>query len=352
MRSIVILLMFFSPLSFSHAPFQVSGTLSLGAEKSVLELLLTNDTASKICLLHLPYGSKLDHEELNKSNAEIRACITKIYTLKNGSHEIAPRIKQITLIDDYDLTAILEYDTGNPKHIAIEAAHLNSIEGMFITSSSFVVKKGDAILANKLFTQQDLLLDLTAPPEAGMPSFIAFFYLGLEHIVIGFDHLLFLAGLLLTCRRWSTTAAIITSFTMAHSATLAMAALGWVTVNSQWIETLIAASVVLVGLDNLWRGEANQEPKGRWIITFIFGLVHGFGFAGVLSESGLTSGSELVVSLLGFNLGVELGQLFLASVFLIAMFQLLKLKLFRRWGPKSLSLLVIAGGLFWLIERV
>lgn len=352
MRSIFFLLIFFSHLSFSHAPFQVSGTLSLAAEKSFLDLLLTNDTASKLCLLHLPYGSKLDQEELNKSNAEILACITKIYTLKNDTNEIAPRIKQITLIDDYDLTAILEYDTANQKNMMIEASHLTAIEGMFITSSSFVVKKGDAVLANKLFTQTDFLLDLTAPTEASTPSFIAFFYLGLEHIFIGFDHLLFLGGLLLTCRRWSTTALIITSFTIAHSATLAMAALGWITLNSRWIETLIAASIVLVGMDNLWRGKANQEPKARWIITFVFGLIHGFGFASVLSESGLTSGSELVMSLLGFNLGVEAGQLLIASVFLLVLFQLLKIKFFRQWGTKSLSLLVIAGGLFWLIERI
>lgn len=352
MRSIFFLLIFFSHLSFSHAPFQVSGTLSLEPEKILLDLLLTNDTVSKLCLLHLPYGSKLDPEELKKSNVEIAACITKIYRLKDDINEIEPKINQITLIDDNDLTAALEYKTPKQRNLVIEAAHLNSIEGMFITSSSLVVKKGEAIIANKLFSQTDFLLDLKVPKEISATSFTAFFYLGLEHIFIGFDHLLFLAGLLLACRRWNTTALIITSFTIAHSTTLAMAALGWVTLNSRWVEISIAASIVLVGLDNLWRSAENQEPRARWLITFVFGLIHGFGFASVLRESGLTSGSELVISLVGFNLGVEAGQLLIATVFLLVLFQLLKLEFFRQWGTKSLSLVVIAGGFYWLIERI
>ncbi len=353
MRSIIFFLIFFlSSFSFAHAPFQVTGTLSLKNEKIILDLLLTNDTVSKLCLLHLPYGSVLNPKELKKSNNEILACIAKVYRLKDGANELTPEITQVVLIDDNDLTAVLKYPAAKQGNLSIEATHLTSIEGMFINSSSFVVKKDQEVLANKLFSQTDFLLDLSLPKETPLASFMAFFHLGVEHIFIGFDHLLFLAGLLLACRRWRTTALIITSFTIAHSITLAIAALGWVRLDSRWVEISIAASIVLVGLDNLWRSNETGEPRARWLITFVFGLIHGFGFASVLSESGLASGSQLIISLLGFNLGVEAGQLLLASVFLVLLFQLLKINLFRRWGTKTLSLGVIAGGMYWLIERI
>jgi hydrogenase/urease accessory protein HupE len=353
MRSIIaFFIFFFSSLSFAHAPFQVNGTLSLKNEKNILNLLLTNDTASKLCLLHLPYGSVLNPEELKKSNNEILACITKVYRLKDGVNELTPEITQVVLIDDNDLTAVLEYPATKQGTLSIEATHLTSIEGMFINSSSFIVNKGAEVLANKLFSQTDFLLDLSLPKETPLASFMAYFHLGVEHIFIGFDHLLFLAGLLLACRRWRTTALIITSFTLAHSITLAIAALGWVSLDSRWVEISIAASIVLVGLDNLWRSDETHEPRARWLITFVFGLIHGFGFASVLSESGLASGPQLIISLVGFNLGVEVGQLLIASVFLVLLFQLLKINLFRRWGTKLLSLGVIAGGMYWLIERI
>lgn len=156
---------------------------------------------------------------------------------------------------------------------------------------------------------------------------------GIWHIWIGFDHILFLLSLLLPAvlvlnmRRWQGvsrfgTAArevlwVVTSFTAAHSITLSLAALGLVSLPSRLVESAIALSVVLAAANNLWPVVENR----RWLVAFGFGLIHGFGFASVLAELGLPA-DALVLSLLGFNAGVELGQLAIVAGFLPVAFWL------------------------------
>lgn len=187
-------------------------------------------------------------------------------------------------------------------------------------------------------------LDLGVEPVA--PPVAAFFGIGVEHILIGADHLLFLLGLVLVARRRRDLLALVTSFTAAHSVTLSLAALGLVTLPPSLVEPAIAASVVYVGVENLVRPTAAR----RWRLTFLFGLVHGFGFAGVLAEIGLPSGQ--VGGALGlFNLGVEAGQLF---VLLLVWPALVALRRFGGWERRAvpaLSVTVALAGLVWLLER-
>jgi hydrogenase/urease accessory protein HupE len=130
--------------------------------------------------------------------------------------------------------------------------------------------------------------------------------LGLRHILSGFDHLLFLAALLLGVRRLRSVVKTVTAFTLAHSLTLSLAVVGLVDVPSAVVEPLIAASIVFVGLENLVR----EPMDSRWKLTFAFGLVHGFGFAGALRELGVGAGGTAVAAPLGwFNAGVEVGQI-------------------------------------------
>jgi hypothetical protein len=134
--------------------------------------------------------------------------------------------------------------------------------------------------------------------------------LGMEHIFTGYDHLAFLFGLLLVATtrglRGGTRyiLGVVTAFTVAHSVTLIAAGLGWVRLPSRFVESAIALSIAYVAVENL----AVREPKHRWLLTFFFGLVHGFGFASVLAEIGLPP-SGVIPSLVSFNVGVELGQL-------------------------------------------
>jgi hydrogenase/urease accessory protein HupE len=178
----------------------------------------------------------------------------------------------------------------------------------------------------------------------------AFLMLGAKHILTGYDHLLFLFSLLIVACRVTSTLKIITSFTIAHSLTLALAALDLVRVPGSVVEPIIAASIVFVGMENLVRGEM---PKGRVLLTFVFGLVHGLGFASALSEAGLgENGVGVVLPLVCFNAGVELGQLLIAALVLPLVWKIsVRPFVARRFVPACSALSILAGG-FWLVQRL
>lgn len=208
---------------------------------------------------------------------------------------------------------------------------------------------------NNTFTTElsPTLAQETAVPVNSTPSpkhsFSNFFVLGVEHIWTGYDHLLFLFGLLIVCNSFKSIAKIVTCFTLAHSLTLALATLDIVQIPSRMIEPAIAASIVYVGVENIFR---RGDPKGRWLLTFAFGLVHGFGFASVLREMQIAKAGSVVVPLVSFNLGVEAGQIVVAAIILPVFWYLRKKPQFTpRWVP-ACSVLVAAAGAFWFIQRV
>jgi hydrogenase/urease accessory protein HupE len=176
-------------------------------------------------------------------------------------------------------------------------------------------------------------------------QFTQYLWLGVAHILHGYDHVAFLLALLFV-RRFMDLLKIITAFSVAHTLTLALAALGVVSLPSRLVESIIAASIVYVAAENLWR---TAKPSHRWRITFAFGLVHGFGFATVLRELGLPA-DGLVRSLLAFNLGVELGQIAIAAV----CWPLLAWIEPRPWSARvriiTSSVLLIFGAA-WMIDR-
>jgi len=172
---------------------------------------------------------------------------------------------------------------------------------------------------------------------------------GIHHILIGPDHILFLIGLLLLGGGWKALLKIVTAFTIGHSITLSLAALNIVTPPPTVIEPAIALSIVFVGADNLVRGGGRDV---RALIALTFGLVHGFGFANVLREFGLPR-EALGWSLFSFNVGVEIGQLFI--VLLVASALTLVRKRSETIGVRVAfagSLVVIAAGTYWFVQRV
>jgi hydrogenase/urease accessory protein HupE len=176
-------------------------------------------------------------------------------------------------------------------------------------------------------------------------QFRGYLWLGVTHIFLGYDHIAFLLALLFV-RRFRDLIKIITAFTVAHTLTLALAALSIITLPSRWVESAIAVSIIYVAAENLWR---EADTSHRWRITFAFGLVHGFGFAAVLRELGLP-GDGLVRCLLAFNVGVELGQLAIAAVCWPIFLWILQ----QTWGSRARALAswgLLAFGLAWLIER-
>ena len=193
-------------------------------------------------------------------------------------------------------------------------------------------------------------MGLSAGASSKSHSFFAFLRLGVEHILTGYDHLLFLFALMVVCRDLRSIFTVITCFTVAHSITLALATLDIVRLPGRIVEPTIAATITYVGIENLVRGDA---PKWRGLITFLFGLVHGLGFADALKEFGIGSGGVgIVMPLVGFNLGVEVGQLSVAAIVLPILWQLRRNSVFvRRWVPVCSVAVTLAGG-FWMIERM
>ena len=179
---------------------------------------------------------------------------------------------------------------------------------------------------------------------------LRFVVLGFQHILDGIDHLLFLFCLIVPFRRFWTLVPIVTSFTIAHSITLIASAMG-LAPSSLWfpplIETLIALSIVFMAFENI----VGAKLERRWMVAFGFGLVHGFGFSFALSESLQFAGAHLLMSLLSFNVGVELGQLLVLAITV----PLLSF-LFKRWLPELMGTIVLSAflahtGWHWMVER-
>lgn len=195
-----------------------------------------------------------------------------------------------------------------------------------------------------------------------LATFVEFSYQGVLHIWKGLDHILFLVALLLTCvltrksGQWCEnssnkqifiqTAWIVTAFTIAHSITLTATALDFLSPNIQWVEIGIAISVLLAALNNIWP----LVLRLGWI-TFAFGLLHGMGFASVLGDLGLSQ-DYTVLSVLAFNLGVELGQLAILAIAIPVLITIKRFNWYRKWAMPSGSLGIALIALLWSIERV
>ncbi len=179
-----------------------------------------------------------------------------------------------------------------------------------------------------------------------------FVELGFQHILDGTDHLLFLLCLVLPLRRFRPLLTVVTAFTLAHSVTLIAAAYGFVP-DTLWfpplIESLIAVSIVYMALENIINGSATRH---RWMIAFGFGLVHGFGFSFALRENLQFAGSHLLSSLLAFNIGVELAQIFVLLLLIPLLAALFRFVVAERMGTIIVSALVAHTGVHWIGERV
>ena len=183
---------------------------------------------------------------------------------------------------------------------------------------------------------------------------LTYFILGVEHILEGIDHLLFVFALLLLVRDWRALVKAVTAFTLAHSITLTGATLGYMSLPQAPVEAIIALSVVFVAREIIGGERGNGGLSGRmpWIMAFAFGLLHGFGFAGALKEVGLPQ-SDVPLALLSFNLGVEAGQLvFVAAVLFAAGAARAVLRLEPRRHATTAAYAIGAIAMVWFIERM
>jgi hydrogenase/urease accessory protein HupE len=175
----------------------------------------------------------------------------------------------------------------------------------------------------------------------------SFTILGIEHILSGYDHLLFLLSLLVIGGSLRNLLKVVSAFTVAHSITLSLAVLNVVSVPSRWVESAIALSIVYVAVENLWRRD--RALRARWLVTLGFGLVHGMGFASILREAAVPR-PNIALALVSFNLGVELGQIAVVAVAFAG------LTLLARWPRAALlrpaaSAAAACVGSIWFVQR-
>jgi HupE / UreJ protein len=227
--------------------------------------------------------------------------------------------------------------------------------------SAKTISTRSAVFAASNPSQTFALSQINAVTSTG-DEFITYVADGIKHIAIGIDHILFLIALLLPAvlvraeKKWlpvddwrtaaSSVFKIVTAFTIAHSVTLSLAVMEIVRLPSRFVESAIAASVLLTAADNLWP----FLPKRRWLVAFGFGLIHGFGFASVLLDLKLPT-SALLTSLLGFNIGVELGQLALVVALMPLAYALRNTQGYSRFALRTGSVAIAAASLGWFIER-
>lgn len=237
------------------------------------------------------------------------------------------------------------------------------LSGMTITIDGLEDTKTDVLVRYELEPGQGQAQRLAPTetafvvPEAPRPLDVmaSYGFLGVEHILFGVDHLLFVLALLLLIRDLRILIGAITAFTVSHSLTLGAAALGWLNIPGPPVEAIIALSIMFVASEVLHRDPDHPRLSERapWLVSFGFGLIHGLGFGSALSEIGLPQ-DEVVLALLAFNLGVEIGQLLFIAAALL---------LWRIAGPwvaqraqaaGQLALVYGIGGVaaFWFVERV
>ncbi|MGB5620413.1 MAG: HupE/UreJ family protein [Desulfobacterales bacterium] len=250
--------------------------------------------------------------------------------------------------------ATVQYSTYQAKGDALAGGTI-TIDGLTATQIDVMVRINFAD-----GTTQSTILRPANPsytvPSPGTKAEIAWIYLrlGVEHILQGIDHLLFVLGLLLIVGSRYTLIKTITAFTIAHSITLAIATLGYASAPVPPLNAAIALSILFLGPEivRVWRGETSFTIRHPWVVAFVFGLLHGFGFASGLTTIGLAR-AEIPVALLLFNVGVEIGQLFfvLVIVLLERSFRILEIR-WPRWVEALPAYTVGSLGAFWTIQRV
>jgi hypothetical protein len=317
-----------------------------------------------IALRDLEYAIGLDADgdgaitwgELRAKHAEIAAYALARLALR-ADGRACPLSPVAHLVDEHTdgRYAVLQFAAQCPQPVAEIELRYSLFADLDPTHRGLLrARLGGEVVTGVLGPDRPRLA-LRAEGRSRWAQFLDYAREGVWHIWIGFDHVLFLVSLLLPsvlaaarfAPAFGDVFKVVTAFTVAHSITLALAALSVVNLPSRLVESAIAASVVLAALNNLWP----VVQRGRWLVAFGFGLVHGFGFAAVLADLGLPRES-LLLALVGFNLGVEGGQLVIVSAFLPLAYAMRHTWVYRRMVLVGGSVAIALVAALWMVERV
>lgn len=338
---------------------QGGGPAELELDLSIRDLALT-----------LPIDANRDERvtwgELSAARGQIESLVLSNLTLSNGNRdcELTPTGLATRQYDD-GTYATLSMAASCPAGDRLQVSYTALMDRDPQHRALVTIRRGDQVAAGIARAGATRVEAAISGGEFGRAgnAFLDFLREGIHHILIGYDHIAFLISLLLPAAllridgRWKPTPTfrvgfvhvlgIASAFTVAHSITLSLAALRWVTPATRWVEAAIAASVLLAALNNVWP----MVTRRLWVVGFAFGLVHGFGFAGVLSELGLPDGARLQ-ALVGFNLGVEIGQIAIICVLLPVLFALRRKRWYAAVAMPIASLAIAALAGYWMWQRL
>jgi hydrogenase/urease accessory protein HupE len=330
------------PVPFSYLDVQI--------EKSSVDVSLVAhifDVAHDLQVT--PAERLLEPSLVAERESAIRAMLAPRLELSADGRPLAPEWGTTEVLRDRQSIRVhLRYATASPAGSVAINTVMFPYDPMHQTFVNMY--EGDTLASQMILDAKHPHLEYFAGSRQGVAAVVRKFVpAGIHHILIGPDHLLFLVGLLLLGGTIRQLLLVVTSFTVAHSITLSLAALNLVTPPARLIEPAIALSIVYVGADNIL-AKGGRDVRG-WI-AFTFGFIHGFGFANVLREMDLPS-RALGWSLFSFNVGVEIGQLLVVVLVASA---LAALKSRSEWAGRHLafagSLVVIVAGAFWFVQRV
>jgi hydrogenase/urease accessory protein HupE len=355
-----ILAISFSLLSLQDAAAHDPGLSSLTIRQRTnnLEATLTLAVKDAVQLVELDedHDGIVSQAEFARSRPQLEAAVERQVVITADEKVIKNKSIHSRLDENNNVEVLLNFDAVVFSNLEIQSKLIASLPLGHRQYLQIQNSTGQTLFERLLSATTDRATVQVPQTEAStvaleaVKSFTNFLCLGVKHILTGYDHLLFLFGLLLVARGFFSSLGIITSFTIAHSITLAVATLHVVQIPSRIVEPLIAASIVFVGIENLWRGDI---PTARRMVAFGFGLIHGFGFASALREAGIGSGTGgILLPLFSFNLGVELGQIMVAAVALPIIWKLRENPMFiARWAPACSAAVVLLGS-FWFVQRV
>ncbi|MGB8955658.1 MAG: HupE/UreJ family protein [Tumebacillaceae bacterium] len=343
----LLLTLLFVPAASAHQDSLASSKLTFENKKMRVMLLIDQKSILEINGYDIEKITTLSEDQLS---ADIKDksmdYISKGFHVKNNGQEMSLELENISipdfsnvqfdlifssdqLIDKVDIDYDLWFENSDGKH-----KNVATIENG---------KHTDEFVFNNTSRHLSMEAGVELPFWSAIGQFIV---LGVEHILTGYDHLMFLLALIILGGSFTNILKIVTSFTVAHSITLILASLELVSLPSRLVESVIAASILYVAIEN----QFVKSTAHRWMITFAFGLIHGFGFAGALAETQIPK-NHFISSLLTFNVGVELGQL-LVVIILLPLILYMKRFSWNNFAVRGVSGIVGLFGLLWLIQRV
>ena len=353
LRTLLIFTIFyiFVSLTYAHDPGLSIVTAHCNPDVLEVHLAMSPPDVQYLAPVDTNHDGKISSEELSVALPQLQKIALGAFDVKEDARTIPTAKARIQVDNTGAIIFNIFYPGLTGDNLSIRSLILSNLprfHRQYISVRNNENKlMGEAMLDDTNDSFSLVLAKKLSPPPL-LTSFIEFLKLGITHIATGYDHILFLMGLLMVGGSFKSALKIITSFTIAHSITLVLATLNLINIPSRVIESLIALSIIYVGVENV----IVRNMDKRWLLAFGFGLVHGCGFASSLRALGIGSnGTETALPLFSFNLGVEIAQMTVAALVLPIIWNLSESPQFvRRFIPVGSSLIALAGS-WWLLQR-